>query len=102
MEALGVHGTIEFRQHHATLVPASVISWVLFTQLIMEKAGHNGCSMRKSYPGEQETMRSLWRGLIDPKDERSLAVRRFYLKQARFLAREEYRPAPRFSPKKEK
>lgn len=96
ISSLHVHGTLEFRQHHATVVPASVIGWILFTQLIVEKAAR--CKCRTSH--KEPSMRELWRRLVDPKDKRSCAVRKFFLAQARHLAGCERRAPPRFSLKK--
>lgn len=42
--ALGAHGTVEFRQHQATLQPERIIAWRDFTKSIME-ASKNGVTL---------------------------------------------------------
>ena len=38
LQAYAVHNTVEFRQHHGTLDAERVVSWVVVTQLMMERA----------------------------------------------------------------
>lgn len=48
--ALQAHGTIEFRQHQGTLDAQKIISWVVFTQMIVECA-----KIRKTKSNEDRT-----------------------------------------------
>lgn len=99
------HRTIEFRQHHATLSANAVVNWILLTQLMVEAADGTTKSWRTfdwTNRKDDPDGYNFWRSLIDPKDELSVSIRRYYLAQAKLLSKAERRPAVRFSPLKKK
>lgn len=98
VQSYGIHRTVEFRQHHACLVPMGISNWVVLTQLAVNKAADHGFRRRIRRSGTPaHPLRELFRELIDPRDPLSVAVRNYYKGQATFLATRERRAIPRFS-----
>lgn len=59
--ALTVHGTVEFRQHQGTTDAEKVISWVVWTQWLLERAKRGRVTLRSRLDGNYSTATQMFR-----------------------------------------
>lgn len=80
------HGTIEIRHHHATINYKKIQSWVIFTQLMLEKC-RKGC-IRERYTRRSILQLAAWLGLAgnNNQDPRVLEAAKFLFERARSFA----------------